>query len=290
MSKHRIKNNAKIETTAMPMSNRRDVSALSSASAMERWNAGVKSLAVGDNVITMYEVIGEDYWSGGGVTAKSVAAQIRAIGDRDIEIHLNSPGGDMFEGIAIYNLLREHSKNVTVKIMGMAASAASIIAMAGNKIEMGAASFMMIHNCWVLAAGNRHDLQKTAEWLQPFDQAMVDLYAQQTGIVPEKIAAMLDEETWMSGSQAVATGFADALLEADQITEDNVKTKAEHANNSLRKAEMLLCNSMSRTDARKLLKEIEGKQDAANEGKPGAATTEWMASASNLLDTLNRKK
>src|SRR3546814_13007802 len=82
----------------------------------------------------------------------------------------------MFEGIACYNVLREHPQTVTVKVMGMAASAASIIAMAGDQIEIGAASFLMIHNCWVMAMGNRHDMAETAEWLAPFDAAMADVY------------------------------------------------------------------------------------------------------------------
>jgi ATP-dependent protease ClpP protease subunit len=96
------------------------------------------------------------------ITAKGVAAQLRAIGDRPVEVQINSPGGDMFEGFAIYNVLREHPQAITVKIMGMAASAASIIAMAGDTIEIGAASFIMIHNCEVVAVGNRHDMAETA--------------------------------------------------------------------------------------------------------------------------------
>src|SRR3546814_12071577 len=124
---------------------------------------------MGDNVITMFDSIGEDYWTGGGVTAKKLQSQLRAIGERDIEVHINSYGGDMFEGIACYNVLREHPQTVTVKVMGMAASAASIIAMAGAQIEIGAASFLMIHNIWVMAMGTRHAMAENAELLVPFD-------------------------------------------------------------------------------------------------------------------------
>jgi ATP-dependent Clp protease protease subunit len=85
----------------------------------------------------MFEDIGEDFWTGGGITAKKVSPQLRAIGDRPVEVQLNSPGGDMFEGIAIYNVLREHPQDITVKVMGMAASAASLIAMAGDTVEIG---------------------------------------------------------------------------------------------------------------------------------------------------------
>ncbi|HYI43671.1 MAG TPA: head maturation protease, ClpP-related, partial [Sphingomicrobium sp.] len=133
---------------------------------LDRWSedgAGIRAVAVGDNVITMFGEIGEDFWSDNPITAKKVAAQLRAIGDRPVEVQINSPGGDMFEGIAIYNVLREHPQEITVKVMGMAASAASIIAMAGDRIEIGAASFLMIHNCWVMAIGNRHDMRETAD-------------------------------------------------------------------------------------------------------------------------------
>jgi ATP-dependent Clp protease protease subunit len=119
----------------MPLPARKDICALTSSAVFDRWSAeaaGVRGLAADDNVITMFDVIGEDFWSGGGVTAKKVAAQLRAIGDRPVEVQINSPGGDMFEGIAIYNVLREHPQPITVKVMGMAASAASILAMAGD--------------------------------------------------------------------------------------------------------------------------------------------------------------
>jgi ATP-dependent Clp protease protease subunit len=146
--------NGKDRPSALPMPADRSVSALARPNILEKWSAdaaGIRAVESGDNVITMFGTIGEDYWSGGGITAKTVTAQLRAIGDRPVEVQINSPGGDMFEGIAIYNVLREHAQEVTIKIMGMAASAASVIAMAGDTVEIGAASFLMIHNCWVVA-------------------------------------------------------------------------------------------------------------------------------------------
>ena len=99
-----------------------------------------------DATISIFDVIGEDGWTGGGVTAKRISAALRSIGNRDVIVRINSPGGDMFEGIAIYNLLRTHPAKVTVEVLGWAASAASIIAMAGDVIRMGLGSFMMVHN------------------------------------------------------------------------------------------------------------------------------------------------
>jgi ATP-dependent protease ClpP protease subunit len=236
----------------------------------------------------MFDVIGEDFWSGGGITAKKVASQLRAIGDRPVEIQINSPGGDMFEGIAIYNVLREHPQEITVKIMGMAASAASIIAMAGDNIQIGAASFIMIHNCWVLAIGNRHDMAETAEWLAPFDQAMVDLYAARSGQDPKDIAKWMDAETFMSGSQAIDRGFADALLAADAMTTDEEAKAKDRQVNELRAMELQLVSAgLSRSEARARINKIKGTPGAAIDpaATPGAGGDDYSGLA-GLLATL----
>ncbi|WP_288413832.1 head maturation protease, ClpP-related [uncultured Novosphingobium sp.] len=261
---------------ALPVPAERKISALTIPSVLDRWSedaAGVRALAQGDNVITMFDIVGEDYWSGGGVTAKKVSAQLRAIGDRPVEVQINSPGGDMFEGIAVYNVLREHPQEVTVKVMGMAASAASVIAMAGDRIEIGAASFLMIHNCWVLAIGNRHDMAETAEWLAPFDQAMAEVYAARSGRSAADCAKWMDAETYMSGSIAVDRGFADALLPADQVKIDESAKSHDEAANKLRAMELtLVASGMSRTQARARINEIKGTPGAAlKNGTPGAA-------------------
>ncbi|BEN40789.1 hypothetical protein SMKC049_25810 [Serratia marcescens] len=118
-------------------------------SALERWNGGLKAAASNDNSISVFDVIGQDYW-GEGVTAKRIAGALRSMNGADVTVNINSPGGDMFEGLAIYNLLREYQGKVTVKVLGLAASAASIIAMAGDEIQIGRGAFLMIHNCWVV--------------------------------------------------------------------------------------------------------------------------------------------
>jgi len=280
---------------ALPMPADRKVSAFAPASVYDRWGeeaAGVRAIAADDNVITMFDDIGEDFWTGGGVTAKKVAAQLRAIGDRPVEVQINSPGGDMFEGIAIYNVLREHPQDITVKIMGMAASAASLIAMAGDRIEIGVSSFIMIHNCWVLAMGNRHDLAEVADWLAPFDQAMVDLYALRTGEDPAAIARMLDAETWLSGSSAIDKGFADALLPADQMKVDEGTRAEDRRVNELRAMELTLVRAgHSRSDARARINKIkgEGTPGAAIDPEtptPGAGNLELVGELAGLLNTI----
>lgn len=254
---------------ALPVPADRRVAAFAPANVVDRWSdeaAGIRpaALSSGDNVITMFDIIGEDWWTGGGITAKKVAAQLRAIGDRPVEVQINSPGGDMFEGLAIYNVLREHSQPITVKVIGVAASAASVIAMAGDTVEIGAASFLMIHNCWVIAAGNRHDMAEVAAFLAPFDQAMADVYAQRSGRTAAECAKWMDEETWLSGSIAIERGFADSLLAADQVKVDETAKAADRDVNEVRALELtLLASGMTRAQARARIKSLKGKPDAA---------------------------
>ncbi len=283
---------AKARPGAMPMPASRDVSALTKPQVFEKWSADAaglrpKALEQGDNVITMFDVVGEDFWSGGGITAKKVASQLRAIGDRPVTCQINSPGGDMFEGIAIYNVLREHPQPVTIQVMGMAASAASIIAMAGDTIEIGAASFIMIHNCWVLAMGNRHDMRETADFLEPFDQAMVDVYAQRSGGDAKKIAKWMDDETFMSGSMAIERGFADVLLDADAVKVDEKAQARDREVNDLRALELELVSAgHTRTEARARINKIKGTPGAAlDDATPGAGDEDWSG-LSDLLAKL----
>lgn len=282
---------AKARPGALPVPANRDVAALSKPGVLDKWGdeaAGLRAVAVGDNVISMFDTIGEDYWSGDGVTAKKVTAQLRAIGERPITVQINSAGGDMFEGIAIYNTLREHSQEITVQIIGMAASAASIIAMAGDKIEIGAAAFLMIHNAWVLAIGNRHDMAETATFLEPFDAAMRDVYAQRTGMKADEIAAMMDAETWLSGSVAIEKGFADALLPADQVTQDEKARSEDRRVNEIRAMELqLMASGLSRSQARERINKIKGTPGAAHEaGTTDSAGAELAGPLSGLLNTI----
>lgn len=246
------------------------------SSAMERWNGGIKAAKSDDNSISVFDVIGAD-WYGDGVTASRIAAALRSIGGSDVTVNINSPGGDMFEGLAIYNLLREYEGKVTVKVLGLAASAASIIAMAGDEVQIGRGAFLMIHNCWVCAMGNRHDLQQIAADMVPFDKAMNDIYSARTGLDATTIDAMMDAETYIGGSDAVEKGFADRLLAADEIADGDDSPAA-----ALRKLDAMLAKTDApRSERRKLLKALTG-------GKPGAATTpEGMPGATDEINPEN---
>jgi len=246
------------------------------SSAMERWNGGIKAAKSDDNSISVFDVIGAD-WYGDGVTASRIAAALRSIGGADVTVNINSPGGDMFEGLAIYNLLREYEGKVTVKVLGLAASAASIIAMAGDEVQIGRGAFLMIHNCWVYAMGNRHDLQQIAADMVPFDKAMNDIYGARTGLDAATIDAMMDAETYIGGSDAVEKGFADRLLAADEIADGDDSPAA-----ALRKLDAMLAKTDApRSERRKLLKALTG-------GKPGAAAIpEGMPGATDEINPEN---
>lgn len=256
------------------------------ADAIDRWNAGLNAAASDDNTISILEVIGEDFWTGGGVTAKRISAALRAIGDREVVVNINSPGGDFFEGVAIYNALRAHPQKVTVRILGLAASAASVIAMAGDEIQIGKAGFLMVHNAWVVAMGNRHDLADAARTMEPFDDAMASLYADRSGAAKAKAAEWMDNETWFNGEQAVAEGLADSFLAADAVAEDKTKAEDRAQVNAVRRIEAQLTRSgMPRTECRALLAKVKG-------GMPGAASTvthdadDFMAAAQQLIQAL----
>lgn len=131
-------------------------------------------------------------------------------------IQINSEGGDAFEGIAIYNILRKRG-NIDVEIIGIAASAASIIAMGGRKVSMAKTGFLMIHNPFVGAAGDAKKMRKTADSLQAVEEQLANIYAERTGLEQSKILDMMDEETWLTAEKALELGFIDAILDQEAV-------------------------------------------------------------------------
>ena len=164
-----------------------------------------------DAVITIYDEIG--YW---GITASDVRRELDAITASNITVRLNSPGGDVFDGIAIYNDLLGHDANVNIEITGLAASAASIIAMAGDTVRIAQSAFIMVHNAWGVVFGNKHDMNEFADVLARIDESLAKVYAARTDDLDlSEIVAMMDAETWLSAEDAIADGFADELLNGD---------------------------------------------------------------------------
>lgn len=242
--------------------------------ALDRWNTGLKAAdAEGENTISIYDSIGYDYWTGEGVTAKRIAGALRSFGKGAVTVNINSPGGDVFEGLAIYNLLRDHPGEITVKILGLAASAASVIAMAGDKIQIARSAFLMIHNSWSVAVGNRNDMREFADWLEPFDRAIADIYSARTGIDQKTAIKMMDAETWMGGNDAIKSYFADELLAADGVSSGDGKTSA-HA---VRRLELALRSSgMPKQDAMTLISEFKASVRDAAEGERDATVVKMQ--------------
>lgn len=235
--------------------------------ALGRWNGALEARDNADATISILDVIGDDGWGDGGVTAKRISAALRAIGAQDVTVDLNSPGGDFFEGVAIYNALRAHPHRVTVRVLGVAASAASIIAMAGDEVQIGKTGFLMVHCAWTVTIGNRHDLLEAAKVIEPFDAAMAGLYAERSGVDEAKASEWMDNETWFNGEQAVAVGLADSLLPSDAITEDKAKAQSEGGVHATRRLDALLAKTgMPRSERRALLADAKG-------GMSGAAPT-----------------
>lgn len=226
-----------------------------------RWQQNIRAANDDEDTIAIYESIGDDFW-GGGFTAKRMAAALKSIGKNDVVVSINSPGGDFFEGAAIYNLLREHQGKVTVKIPGLAASAASVIAMAGDVIQISEIGFFMIHDAWAIVIGNRNDMRKTADTFEKFDAAMADVYSARTGYARDEIVKLMDENSWLNATDALEKGFADELMPEKVLEDDKSDKKSKAlARRSLEAA--LAKQGCSRKDREIILRTALGAGDTA---------------------------
>jgi len=151
-------------------------------------------------------------WFENDVTANEFRKELNAIGDvKTLNIYINSYGGDVFQGQAIYSMLKRHKASKTVYIDGIAASAASFIAMSGDKIIMPSNAMMMIHRAWTIGFGNANDFLKLAADMDKIDESIMSTYQDKTGMELEKIKQLMDDETWMNADDAVEMGFADEI-------------------------------------------------------------------------------
>lgn len=161
--------------------------------------------------IHIYEQIGESFW-GGGISARRFLRDLKDLGPvTSITVRINSPGGNVFDGNAIYNLLKAHKATIHVIIDGVAASIASVIAMAGDTIEMPENAYMMIHNPSNMLYGTAEDMRKMADDLDKIKEGLVATYVARTGMKAEEISRLMNEETWMTAEDAMEMGFADKV-------------------------------------------------------------------------------
>ena len=158
-----------------------------------------------------------------GITAQDFIAELRTIDSAEIKVNINSPGGDAFDGTAIYTALLKHPATINVDIDGWAASAASFIAMAGDHIRIGRSAQMMIHDAWGLAIGNAEDMRKLAEELDGISDGIADVYAERTGFPKEYWRERMRDESWFRGQEAIDAGLADELITRRGQDDDDEK-------------------------------------------------------------------
>lgn len=193
------------------------------------WN--LKQTSTNNAELTLYGTISESSWWGDEVTPQQFADDLKALGDvEEIAVRINSGGGDVFAGLAIHTMLKRHAAKVTIYVDGLAASIASIIAMAGDKVVMPKGSMMMIHNPWTSVwGGDANDFRHTADVLDKIRDSLVSVYADKTQLDADEIKALLDAETWLTAEDAVEKGFADEVEDSTSIAA-SIKGKTAFVN------------------------------------------------------------
>lgn len=186
----------------------------------------------GKHVLTLSGNVQKKYWRDDDViNAKDIRESLESITD-DIVIKLNSPGGDVFEGIEIYNYLKDHPSNVTVEVTGVAASAATFITAGANEVIMNVGTSLMIHEASTFTWGNKSDIQKTLNALETIDESILSIYSEKTGQSNEQLEEWMNEEKWFTADEAVEFGFADSVkrdnagsVESEESIEDIINSK-----------------------------------------------------------------
>jgi len=179
-----------------------------SKAAIKYWE--MKALENGTAEIYMYgEISSYDYWEE-DITPTNFKKDLDALGEiKTLNIYINSPGGSVFAGQAIYNIIKRHPAKVNMHVDGLAASIASIILMAGDTITIPSNAMIMIHDPWNIAMGNARDMRKMADDLDNIAKSLIAVYVEKTGLSEEEITGMMNAETWLTGKEAVEKGFAD---------------------------------------------------------------------------------
>lgn len=192
------------------------------------------------STIQIFDQIGEDWYGGSGLSAKQFSDVLNEIGNGPLLIEINSPGGNVWDGLSIYNQLRGRKAPVTTRVVGIAASIASIIALAGDRVEMADAALMMIHDPSGMASGTSEDMRKMADALDQHAEVLVGVYAKKTGKSPESIRAAMKAETWFTTAEALAFGLVDKPIKqlamaAKWHPRAVTKTAPETVKNNLRR-------------------------------------------------------
>lgn len=182
----------------------------------------------GGRVLRLEGPIDEESFWGDEITPADFRAELEAE-EGDVTVWINSPGGNVFAAAEIYTMLKEYAGAVTVRIASIAASAASVVAMAGNRVEMSPTALLMIHDPSTIAMGNAKDMEKAIETLNEVKESIINAYATKSGLRHNKIAELMSNETWMNAKKAVELGFADAVLYEGRAPEPDEGGKADEA-------------------------------------------------------------
>ena len=173
------------------------------------------------NNVAQIDIFGDivsEKWFDEETSATSFRDALKELGDvSTINLSINSGGGSVFDGIAIYNMLKSHKATVNVYVEGLAASIASVIAMAGDTITMRSGSMMMVHMPWTLSQGNAEEMRRTADTLEKTGDSIVDIYSERTGISSDDIRNIMNDETWLSAEEAVEQGWATKLDKKEAV-------------------------------------------------------------------------
>ena len=193
-----------------------------------------------ERALELYGTIAEESWFDDDVTPQMFRDELFA-GSGPVTVWLNSPGGDCVAASQIYSMLMDYKGDVTIKIDGIAASAASVIAMAGTKVLMAPTALMMIHNPITMAYGNHDDMQKAIEMLDEVKESIINAYEIKTNLSRVKLSHLMDTETWMNANKAIELGFADDILEDEKKNISDIPAYAF----SGRAAEISLMNKLT---------------------------------------------
>lgn len=185
----------------------------------------------GKHVLTLSGNVQKKYWRDDDViNAKDIRESLESVTD-DVVIKLNSPGGDVFEGIEIYNYLKDHPSNITVEVTGVAASAATFITAGANEVIMNVGTSLMIHEASTFAWGNKQDIQKTLNALETIDDSILSIYSEKTGQTIDQLKDWMNKEKWFNADEAVEFGFANSV-KRDKAEPDETEESIEDIINS----------------------------------------------------------
>lgn len=232
-----------------------------------------------ERVLELYGTIAETSWFDDDVTPKMFHDELFA-GSGPVTIWLNSPGGDCIAASQIYTMLMDYKDDVTIKIDGIAASAASVIAMAGTKVLMAPTALMMVHNPMTMAYGNHADMEKAIEMLSEVKESIINAYEIKTGLSRTKLSHLMDEETWMNANKAIELGFADDIL-----TDEKLNAEIPAYAFSGKAVQMALVNKLTAKASQK----PAAKPTPAPE-TPGRSEVHEGRSVDDLMERLNLLK